>query len=620
MAPWPRAVLLAASLLLAGCADAGGNPGAPGSPSGTWRELPPAPVSPRLGAVTAWTGSEVLFLGGDVGPPCPPNVACDREPDAVRDGAAFDPARGSWRRTADAPLPLAYAPRVVLGDVVVLLTGGQLLSYDASDDAWTTHEPPEGALDAVGLGTDGSRIVIARGERRAGDPPDQLYDLATRAWTPVPEDPLGPAFDRVYVGTPAGLVLTGKELVPDPGVEPTPVRAAVLDPGSLSWTRLPDSEQVGGWRWTWTGRRMVDPTPGGVDGGETNAYGRTYPLGGVLDPATGTWGPLPRAPEPFTGGWPVEAPGGPVTAVEGWLYDDREESWTRLPAPENGPAQPGSAVWAGEVLVVLGGVVHEDDGGASLSAGAWRYDPAPVQNDPGGPGVVQQGDLLGAWELAELRMDDAPVPLPAERATLVVEQGTLGGTSFCNHYGSEYGLRHGALEIHALGSTEMACAPALMDAERAYLAALGAGPHEVRFEGADLVLAGTDVELRFRPLPPVPTRDLVGTRWVLDTLQDGETASSVAGEPPHLLLHADGTFTGSTGCRTFTGTWTSDGDTVRPAGYAVEGECPDDLRRQDGHVVAVLGEGFRVEIEGDRLTVTGRDGQGLVYRHEGPPR
>jgi hypothetical protein len=50
---------------------------------------------------------------------------------------------------------------------------------------------------------------------------------------------------------------------------------------------------------------------------------------------------------------------------------------------------------------------------------------------------------------------------------------------------------------------------------------------------------------------------------------------------------------------------------------AADGECPDDLRSQDDHVVAVLGDGFRAGIVEDRLTALDADGRGLVYRARG---
>src|SRR5689334_16765357 len=45
----------------------------PSESIGHWRELPTPPLSPRADAVSVWTGSEVVVLGGDP-EPCPPNA------------------------------------------------------------------------------------------------------------------------------------------------------------------------------------------------------------------------------------------------------------------------------------------------------------------------------------------------------------------------------------------------------------------------------------------------------------------------------------------------------------------------------------------------------------------
>lgn len=182
-----------------------------------------------------------------------------------------------------------------------------------------------------------------------------------------------PAFDRSVTATSAGLVLTGHDLVPQPGSEkPSFTRAALLPPGSAQWVLLPDSDQIGAGPWAWTGRRLVSPQLGGADGGEINGYGRVIPFGGILDPVTATWSRLPSPPADDSGGWPVSALGGPVTAFEGWLYDDRDRSWTLLDRPDGAPSLPGQAVWADGSLVVLGG---EDQGGSltteTRSVGAW---------------------------------------------------------------------------------------------------------------------------------------------------------------------------------------------------------------------------------------------------------
>ena len=236
-----------------------------------------------------------------------------------------------------------------------MTTAGGLQSYDASEDAWTRHQAPTALPDYVELVAAHGRVIVIRGERGRNDPPDTVYDPATETWSLLPLDPLGPAFDRTLTSTSHGLVLTGHDMLPQPGSQsPSYLRAALLPRGSERRQLLPDSHQLGGWRWTWTGGRMVDPTLGGADGGDTNGYGRTNGYGGVLEPASGEWGRLPNPPAEFTGGWGVEAITGPFAAIEGWVYDDVDQTWTNLPRPDGAPDQPGSAVWAGDRLIVVG--------------------------------------------------------------------------------------------------------------------------------------------------------------------------------------------------------------------------------------------------------------------------
>ena len=45
---------------------------------GTWQSIEPAPVSPRWDALSGWTGTEALFIGGGISTPCPPNADCVR--------------------------------------------------------------------------------------------------------------------------------------------------------------------------------------------------------------------------------------------------------------------------------------------------------------------------------------------------------------------------------------------------------------------------------------------------------------------------------------------------------------------------------------------------------------
>jgi heat shock protein HslJ len=244
---------------------------------------------------------------------------------------------------------------------------------------------------------------------------------------------------------------------------------------------------------------------------------------------------------------------------------------------------------------------------------------------PGRPGASSlgpasgspAGDLRGEWRLIGLTRDGFPVPLPADgEGTLILEAGDLGGRSFCNGFSSTYRLDGEALTIDGLGGTEMACAPDLMAAERDYLDALGRADTVV-VEGGQLVLRGQGAELTFQRLPPGPVRDLVGTRWVLETLVHEDMASSTVGGPAVLVLAADGVVSGSTGCRTLTGRWARTGEDLVFPQLRADGDCSSAVRGQDEHVLAVLHEETTAAVDGDLLEVTAPNGMALVYRAEG---
>jgi heat shock protein HslJ len=227
-------------------------------------------------------------------------------------------------------------------------------------------------------------------------------------------------------------------------------------------------------------------------------------------------------------------------------------------------------------------------------------------------------DPAGSWRLTVGTLDGVPVPIVADGPiTLTIEGSEVGGTSACNSYGGRLSVEAGRLEIGELGMTAMACPDDVMAAEAAYTRALDR-VDGLRRDGDELVLVGPDVELRFEPLPEPPTAELVDTAWVLDSVFVGDVAAAPAGDPATLELDSDGTLNGSTGCRSFTGTWVEQGEQIVATSLAMDGaECPAGLQAQDGHVVSVVGDGFVPTLERDLLTLTDPGGVGLVYRDGG---
>ncbi len=241
---------------------------------------------------------------------------------------------------------------------------------------------------------------------------------------------------------------------------------------------------------------------------------------------------------------------------------------------------------------------------AGCSAGA------PSTSPSGG------GDPQGSWVLVSGGTGAGEIPIVATHPiTLTIAGASIGGSAACNGYGGRLEASGAGIEIRDLAWTAMACIPdEVMAAEAAYTQALPT-IRVIRRDGEQLVLEGVGVELRFDPLAAPPTADLVGTTWTLETLVDGGVVSAPTGEPATLELRADGTFSGSTGCRPFDGQWAEAGEQLMATTFAMgDVACPAELANQDSHVVSVIGDGFVPSIEGELLTLLDPGGVGLVYR------
>lgn len=233
-------------------------------------------------------------------------------------------------------------------------------------------------------------------------------------------------------------------------------------------------------------------------------------------------------------------------------------------------------------------------------------------SSPASPGVP-----AGTWQLTAGMSGGAELPVPHDHPiTLTLEPSSMGGIATCNHYGAEFRLTDGGIQLGAIEQTLRGCPAELEAAERAYVAALSK-VSRIGIDGDALFLTGPDIELRFHRLPDPPTADLVDVTWVLETLIVGEAATQAAGEPAILELRSDGSFTGSTGCRTFHGTWVENGNQIHPTAMDMsDAACPAELTDQDGQVGSVIGDGFVSTIDRDHLTLMDPGRIGLVYRSE----
>lgn len=121
----------------------------------TWRTLPPAPLEARERHAAVWTGEEMLVWGGT---PRHHGVG------DLLDGARYDPATDSWAPIAPAPhgTDRSEGQAVAIGDRVVI-GGGYgptakeetvVLIYDLGEDRWDTHQASGQVRQILAVGDD----------------------------------------------------------------------------------------------------------------------------------------------------------------------------------------------------------------------------------------------------------------------------------------------------------------------------------------------------------------------------------------------------------------------------------------------------------------------------------
>jgi heat shock protein HslJ len=234
--------------------------------------------------------------------------------------------------------------------------------------------------------------------------------------------------------------------------------------------------------------------------------------------------------------------------------------------------------------------------------------------DPGTGSDEGSAGPTGDWVLASgFGPGGRNVPMiEGSPITMTITGDRIGGTAACNGYGGSVAISGVRLQIGDLARTEMGCEPDVAASEDSFLGALGMVTGFER-TGDALTLGGPDVRLHFALVPPVADAPLVGTTWVLDTIVIGEGAGSVQGEAT-LVLAADGTLTGMTGCRALTARYEMAGDELQVTDMRTQGDCTAGVEAQDEHVLGVLGDRFTAVVDEDSLTLSSSDDRGLIYR------
>jgi hypothetical protein len=228
--------------------------------AGTWRALPSAPISGRSGHSGIWTGSEMIVWGGTID---------NGFGETTADGAAYDPLTNSWRLLAPSGVPARTSHTAAWTGSEMIVVGGVRSSgrlsdesldgvaYDPVADTWRViaRGPWESETVDSAVAWDGHDVLVWGGFDTGADAAQSpwldagfSYDPVADRWEPLAAGPLTARSRFMWAWT-------GRELIIAGGQDDTGNRAdaAAYDPVVGRWrsvAELPEAWALASSVWT----------------------------------------------------------------------------------------------------------------------------------------------------------------------------------------------------------------------------------------------------------------------------------------------------------------------------------------------------------------------------------
>ncbi|MFI2369993.1 META domain-containing protein [Streptomyces sp. NPDC018833] len=238
--------------------------------------------------------------------------------------------------------------------------------------------------------------------------------------------------------------------------------------------------------------------------------------------------------------------------------------------------------------------------------------------EPGGGSgnsVAPDVPLTGVrWSVDSVSVDGKKTAAPTDAYVEITDKGRAMGNYGCNHFGADITIKGDTVTVGPGEMTEMGCDKKVQGFEDTLRAAFS-GKLKAKVTDGRLTLTTEKGDaIAMTAEQPAP---LIGTRWTVDSLVSGETATSLpAGTEgkAHLTIAEDGTVGGSLGCNRFSSTAKVSGDSITLGRLASTRKlCPGPEMDLERELVKVLGQGtVKYEVKHRTLTLTASNGKGLA--------
>lgn len=196
-------------------------------------------------------------------------------------------------------------------------------------------------------------------------------------------------------------------------------------------------------------------------------------------------------------------------------------------------------------------------------------------------------------------------------SSIAFERATVSGSDGCNRFSGPYETDGSELTFGALAGTQMACVGPADAVSRKVTAAL---PRVREYELAEETLrlkdGGGDVLLTY-----AASRPGVEGSWDVTSVLYNDAIRSVVGDVPLTAeFGADGSITGSTGCNTFSGQYSLQGEAIEigPLASTRKACGSEEASTQEAGYVAALESAVKIDQVGDGLTLLNAKGQMAV--------
>ena len=385
--------------------------------TGSWSLGPPAPLQPRSGQSSVWTGKEVLVWGGQSA-----IVRADGLPVTMyANGAVYRPGDRRWQRMPAGPLsPREGMAATWAGHQAFFWGGGYPVMSGYQDyDSGAMYNPATTSWRMLRAGPlsprrgaeafwTGSKVIVFGGQ---GATPNTVplaaasYDPARGTWAELPEfPPSGPgtavSTTAAWTGSQLLAVVTYEHVVQIPCAKPctyadtisSHVVVAAWAPGQTSWQVLQAAMPKGqAYMPTYMAQAIWAGHQLDILGGSVCLPGMSCPMplgpGGwaeSFDPATRSWQPL--GPEVGAGStWPAAWTGQALVVIDVGQYQGNNapfsgpgsaasfepdsRTWVPLPTVPTGVLTTANAAWTGQDLLVWGSYEAGSEIAASLAPG-----------------------------------------------------------------------------------------------------------------------------------------------------------------------------------------------------------------------------------------------------------